>query len=105
MEKLWTTAEAAEHLRIPEADVEQLVRHGKLTGYRLGGKFLRFRPDEVKALQGAVSPRAPSAPPARARPAAKPWQTRLRDALYFYDFYLLSSALLICLVLYLIASS
>ncbi len=105
MEKLWTTAEAAECLRIGEGDVEQLVRQGTLTGYRLGGKFLRFRPDEVKALQGTVTPRAPAVPTARASPHPRPWQERLRDTLYFYDFYILSSALLVCLVLYLIASS
>ena len=105
MEKLWTTAEAAECLRITEGDVEQLVRQGKLTGYRLGGRFLRFRPDEVKALHGVVSPRAPTSPTASAGPRPRSWQQRLRDTLYFYDFYILSSALLVCLVLYLIASS
>ena len=105
MEKLWTRAEAAECLRIAEGDVEELVRQGKLTGYRLGGKFLRFRPDEVKALQGAVSPRAPASSTMLIGPRPRPWQARLRDTLYFYDFYILSSALLVCLVLYLIASS
>ena len=105
MEKLWTTSEVAECLRITEGDVEQLVRQGKLTGYRLGGRFLRFRPDEVKALEHAVSPRAPVPSAGSAGPRPRSWQERLRDTFYFYDFYILSSALLVCLVLYLIASS
>ncbi len=54
MEKLWTTAEAAQYLGITEVDVEQLVREGKLTGYKLGGQFLRFRPNQVEELKGAI---------------------------------------------------
>lgn len=104
MEKLWTTTEAAECLRIAEGDVEQLVRQGRLTAYRLGGKFLRFRPDEVKALHGVIPPRDSDFPAESVSPR-RPWQQRLHDALYFYDFYIFSSVLLVCLVLYLIASS
>lgn len=105
MEKLLTTAEVAECLRLSEGEVEQLVRRGRLTGYRLGGKFLRFRPDEVKGLQESIAPRAPLPSTTRLAPRLRPWHARLRDTLYFYDFYILSSALLACLVLYLIASS
>ncbi len=105
MEKLWTKTEVAECLRISEGEVEQLVRQGKLTGYRLAGKFLRFRPDEVKGLQEVIAPRAPAPSATRAAPRSRPWHMRVRDTLYFYDFYILSSALLACLVLYLIASS
>ena len=103
MEKLWTTAEVARYLGIDEGDVEQLVREGKLTGYKLGGKFLRFTPSQVEALKGTI----------RIEPAAG--QTALRDAgsggvhslqefLYFYDFYVISAALLAVLVIYLIAT-
>ncbi len=105
MEKLWTRAEVADYLRISEHDVEQLVRQKQLTGYRLGGKFLRFRPDEVKALPVAIAPPPSGASVTLVQPGPRPWWRRLRDALYFYDFYILSSALLVCLVLYLIASS
>jgi len=54
MEKLWTIAEVAKFLGINEVDVEQLVREGKLTGYKLGGQFLRFRPEQVHALKGTI---------------------------------------------------
>ena len=102
MEKLWTTAEVAQFLGIQELDVEQLVREGKLTGYKLGGQFLRFRPDQVEALKGTI----------RFRPGTKklpaqgrdPWVQQARDFLYFYDFYVVSAALLAVLVVYLIAS-
>lgn len=103
MEKLWTTAEVARYLGINEVDVEQLVREGQLTGYKLGGKFLRFRPSQVEALKGTIRFR-PN--PGRSRSAARPsWAGRTREFLYFYDFYVVSAALLALLVVYLIASA
>lgn len=103
MEKLWTTTEVAQYLNITDRDVEQLVKEGKLTGYKLGGTFLRFRPDQVATLRGAVVPRSQD-DPARTS-AIEPARSRVREFLYFYDFYILSSALLISIVIYLIASS
>jgi len=102
MEKLWTTPEVARFLGVTELEVEALVRHGHLTGYRLGGRFLRFRPDEVEAFKGAARPRLATGSPRMRRPQS--WMNRARDFLYFYDFYLVSATLLAVLVLYLIAS-
>jgi excisionase family DNA binding protein len=102
MEKLWTTAEVAQFLGITEVDVEGLVRQGKLTGYRLGGQFLRFRPDEVGTLKGAIRFRPNSLK--RGRRAQDPWYAQVRDFVYFYDFYILSATFLAALVVYLIAS-
>lgn len=80
----------------------QLVREGHLTGYKLGGQFVRFRPSEVQALKGKV----------RFRPNVKPtgapgptWWQRARDFAYFHDFYIVSAVLLAVLVLYLLAST
>ena len=104
MEKLWTTAEAAQCLGINDVDGEELVRQGKLTGYKLGGQFLRFRPDQVAALKGQlrVMPTA-STPSARRR---SPWWFHsLQDLLYFYDFYIVSAVCLAVLVIYLVAST
>ncbi len=102
MEKLWTTSEVARHLNINEADVEQLIRDGKLLGYKLGGKFLRFRPEQVEGLKGLVKPRAQGTVEPQVPVEALPH--RVRDLLYFYDFYILSFVLLVGLILYFIAS-
>jgi len=102
MEKLWTTSEVARCLGISDLDVEQLVREGKLTGYKLGGQFLRFRPAQVQALKATMRVRRTSS-----KAAASPreaWPQRLRDFVYFYDFYLVSAALLVGLIAYLVAS-
>ena len=103
MEKLWTTAEVARYLGIQEGDVEQLVRNGKLTGYKLGGKFLRFTPAQVESLKGTVRV-APtvSQPPRRRRGASG---ASLQEFLYFYDFYVIAATLFAVLVVYLIAAS
>ena len=102
MEKLWTVDEAAKFLGVDEADVEQLVRDGRLAGQTLGGEFVRFKPDDVKEVQASVKPR----PNGAAVPAAAPMsgRERLADFLYFNDFYLLSGVLLAGLILYLIAA-
>ena len=103
MEKLWTTAEAAQCLSLDEAGIEAILRQGKLTGYRLGGKFLRFRPDQVQALKGQCR----SLPAAKepAAPRRHSWFHLAQDFLYFNDFYIASAACLAILVVYLIAST
>ena len=104
MEKLWTTAEAAQFLGITEVDVEQLVREGKLTGYKLGGQFLRFRPTQVEALKGTIRFR-PNVKTKKRRAEPQSTVGHLKEFVYFYDFYLVSVVLLAVLVVYLIAAS
>lgn len=100
MEKLWTTSEVARFLGINEVDVEELVRQDRLTGYKLGGQFLRFRPDQVKALKNTLQlqPSAAVAAPQGGR------KSRVSEFLYFYDFYIVSATFLALLVIYLIAA-
>lgn len=103
MEKLWTTTEVAKYLGVSEEEVEGLVREGRLTGYKLGGQFLRFRPDQVQGLRGQLGRRRPQGVPGT---TAQPmiWQERVRDFIYFYDFYILSFLLLIGVMIYLMSS-
>ena len=100
MEKLWTTSEVARFLGIDEAGVEELVRQGRLTGYKLGGQFLRFRPDQVEALKRTLRPQVSAAV---AAPRAG-GLGRVSEFLYFYDFYIVSATFLALLVIYLIAA-
>ena len=102
MEKLWTTSEVATCLGISEVDVEQLVREGALTGYKLGGQFLRFRPNQVEALKGTRQLRSSAV----TRPARRSGASLdgFQDFLYFYDFYLVSATLLAAMVLYLVVT-
>ena len=102
MEKLWTTTEVAHFLGIDELDVEELVRQGSLTGYRLGGRFLRFRPDQVQSLKGTLRPQPGKARLTAQRPDG--WIAHTQDFLYFYDFFLVSATCLAAIVVYLLAA-
>lgn len=100
MEKLWTITEVARFLGIQEEGVEQLVREGLLIGYKLGGQFLRFRPSQVEAVKGTFH--TPSqVDRRRGRQSGLVWAERLREFVYFYDFYLVSATLLAAMVVYL----
>jgi len=102
MEKLWTTAEVAAYLGVTEAQVAGLIKDGRLTGYKLGGQFLRFRPDQVQALKATIRFRRSTT--ASTIPASASWPQQVRDFFYFYDFYLVSASMLAVLVIYLIAA-
>ena len=103
MEKLWTTTEVARFLRVSEDDVARLVKEGRLTGYKLAGQFLRFKPEQAHALKGQIATVARAQAVAAPLPAA--WFERVRNFIYFYDFYLLSFLLLTAVVLYLISAT
>ena len=101
MEKLWTTSEVAKFLGVTEADVEELVKQGALTGYKLGGQFLRFRPQQVETLKGKMRFRPSLRKSAVARLSGA---QQLKDFFYFYDFYIVSASLLAIIVVYLIVA-
>lgn len=51
----WLTLEqAAEHLGVCERTIRRYVADGRLTGYRLGPRLLRFDGGEVDALARPV---------------------------------------------------
>jgi len=103
MEKLWTVAEVGRYLGLDDAAVEGLVREGQLTGYQLGGQYLRFRPDQVKALRKDAAGRPQAAVRSKTSPSADRFQ-RVRDFVYFYDFYIISAVLLAALAVYLMVT-
>jgi excisionase family DNA binding protein len=98
MEKLWTTSEVAQFLGITEHDVTHLVKRGQLTAYKLGGRFLRFRPEQVNEIKNSIKlePATALAAPATRDNVVE----KIRDFVYFYDFYLVSALLLVVFVLY-----
>ena len=100
MEKLWTVSEAAQTLGLSDPEVERLVKEGKLTAYKLGGRFLRFRPEQVESLRGRVAASPQPAKVEAVRPASA-WDGIL-DFFYFNDFILFSVALLIALAGYIL---
>ena len=94
--------DAARYLGLSERDVEQLVREGRLKAQTLGGRFVRFDPEQVKQLKPALPVPAHPAVASKALPVA--WLDRAVDFLYFYDFYLISFLFLMGVAVYLMST-
>jgi excisionase family DNA binding protein len=103
-DKLLTLSEVADYLGISKKQVESLVVKGKLTAYKIGGSFVRFRPEQVEAVKREIThaPKPPPSPPAPpVAPRGKPTSVeKFVDFFYFNDFYI--AALLIMLALLII---
>ena len=126
-EKLLSIKEVSDTLKISEEEVKRLVDIGEIPAYRIGGTFLRFRKEQIDAISAEISSFEEDAAGIAAAPAAesKPTHTytdleqdikrksptvrqydysaaeKVRDFLYFNDFYILCF-ILIALLMYLI---
>ncbi len=110
-EKLLTISETSRLLRISEREVKNLVQKGELPAYQVGGRFLRFRKEQIEAIQNEILVKAAgrSESPAKEFPRNRTEATypesisdRLADFFYFNDFYIIAAtiALLILWVIF-----
>lgn len=127
-EKLLTIREVASYLGVSEEEVKRLVDIGELPAYKIGDTFLRFRREQIDAVKSEIS-LIEKEEPEHAKPAlnlqGKPTHTytdlerdikikepvtrqydyttmeRLRDFIYFNDFYI-ASFIVIIILMYLI---
>jgi len=105
-EKLLKIGEVSRFLGISQEAVKGLVKKGELPAYKVGGTFLRFRREQIEAIQKEI--------PERLAGASKPGgflktredaaysesqQDRIADFFYFNDFYIIS-AIIIFLILW-----
>lgn len=126
-EKLLTIKEVAGYLAIPEEEVKRLVDIGEIPAYRIGDTFLRFRKEQIDAIRREVNEfeGQPQNVSARAsaehagghvytdlerdikqrEPATREYDytfpEKVKDFIYFNDFYILSFAI-IAVLMYLI---
>ena len=92
-EGLLTEQEVKSYLKVDSPEIEQLIRRGKLTAYRVGGSFVRYRKDQVIALRSGQKFRMPDQ-------LERNWFDKIRDFVNFYSIYILLSILVILLVVY-----
>lgn len=116
-EKLLSIREVADHLKVSEEEVKRLVDIGEIPAYKIGGTFLRFRREQIEAIKNEIE-EVEEMNPELARPVlddlGKPthhltdmeieiktrepaarqydytFAEKIRDFVYFYDFYVLS---------------
>lgn len=108
-EKLLTLKEVADFLQLSEGEVKDFVAQGKIPAYKLGGEFLRFKKDQIEALKDRIQilrwkstqeVRAVIKGEDKAVTKYSAWE-RIRDFVYFNDFYIFA-IILIAILLFII---
>ena len=97
-EKLLNVKEVCRYLGISETALRKLVDKGEIPAYRLGGKILRFRKDQVDHIRAKL---LSISQPAQGKPEPIAGYTgieRIKDFFYFNDFYILSAIISLVLL-------
>ncbi|MBI5145486.1 MAG: helix-turn-helix domain-containing protein [Candidatus Omnitrophica bacterium] len=93
-EKLLTIRDASLILGISEKEVIDLAESGKLPAYKIGGLYLRFKRQQVEEYRRkhklVIRPKTP---------LESSLNDRVRDFLYFNDFYIVSAIIIIIILL------
>ena len=96
-EKLLTVRDVSIILGVSEKEVMDLVEEGRITAYKVGGVYLRFKPEQIEEFAKSfkrMAHRKDSLPKYSLK-------ERISDFLYFNDFYILS-LIIILLILFII---
>lgn len=97
-EKLLNLKEVCQYLGISEEDLRQLVNRGEIPAYRLGGTLLRFRKDQIEQIKARGIPKIVRLDEESLSSAAESRMEKLKDFLYFNDFYIISAIIVIVLL-------
>jgi len=108
-EKLLTINETSRLLGISDQEVKRLVKRGELPAYWVGGRFLRFRKDQIEAIQNEILTKGSMGNPEKTMPKQfkRPPQERaysesladrLSDFFYFNDFYVIAATIALLLL-------
>jgi excisionase family DNA binding protein len=90
-EKLLTTREVSQILGLSEQDVIDLAKANLLPSLKVAGEFIRFRKEDILRVKETIKKKYNL-------PEKKHHRfERLKEFLYFNDFYIISSAVIIVL--------
>ncbi len=92
---LLTEEEVRHYLDVSHEELQGLVKRGRLTAFRLGGTYTRFRKEEVLAIKSGRKFVAPEE-------IGRSQLDRFRDFWKFYSFYILATVLIFLLVIFFI---
>ena len=93
MNNMLSLEEVKNFLEIDDPQLEKYLKQGKLSAYKIGGTYLRFRKEEVLNLRSELLPRKFKLP---AHPSIF---SKVGDFWRFNNFYILSLLLVIALIL------
>ncbi|MFC1623791.1 helix-turn-helix domain-containing protein [Candidatus Omnitrophota bacterium] len=83
MKKFLTSKEAADYLRIEEEELQRIVGKGKISSYKIGGVYTRFKVDDLNLYRHKTPSRSRQRYP-------NTFLDRVKDFFYFNDFYIFS---------------
>lgn len=89
-EKLLTIRDVSQILSISEREVMDLAQSGVLPAYKIGGVYIRFKPQQVEEYKKDSRSTLKDAPQLEAYGLKE----RIGDFLYFNDFYILAIVLM-----------
>ena len=108
-EKLLTMQELSHYLGVSEEKITSLVAEGVISGYHIGGELLRFRKEQIDAIRTEIETRITDKDRVsatdfhhrvkRGRLEDNTLSDRIADFIYFNDFYILASVLIVLLIL------
>lgn len=110
-EKLLTIEEASAALGLSLAEVKALVEKGTLPAYKIDGKYLRFRREQIDAIRNEISQtkivksegwsQEPTAKSQQPLSYHRSFTEGLVDFFYFNDFYIITAGIA-CILLWII---
>ncbi len=88
--------EAADYLGLSPEELRKLVDANKIPAYQIGGVFLRFKKSQIEAVKQDIF----SAPqPSLSHPEDYSFSEKLKDFLYFNDFYIISIIIILIVLI------
>lgn len=91
-EKLLSTREVSQILGLSEQEVIDLSNASLLPSFKVAGEFLRFRKEDILKVKETIKNKY-NLPERKYQP-----RERLREFLYFNDFYIVSAAIIFVLL-------
>ncbi|MFH1339416.1 MAG: helix-turn-helix domain-containing protein [Candidatus Omnitrophota bacterium] len=91
-DKLLTVREVAHELGVSEGEVIGLAEQGKIPAYKIGGVYLRFKPEHVQEVKQEISKSA-------GMEERVSVFEKLQDFFYFNDFYIVSFLIIILMII------
>lgn len=98
-EKLLNIQEVCRYLGLSEEDLRKLVDRGEIPAYRLGGTILRFKKNQIDQARARGIPKIDNLEQKDLTVAVESRIERVKDFLYFNDFYIISVIIIVILLI------
>lgn len=92
MKRFLTSKEAAHYLGLKEDELHDLVDKGKISSYKIGGIYTRFKVDDLNYYRRKIPRKA------RAKKEGGGFSDNVKDFFYFNDFYIFSIVAIIVIL-------